>query len=307
MTPPDGHFRPPTPADGSMARPGPEWTLGVGERGTSGREGPGTPSCFGGTAPTETSRCWTFRSARPPAGLVRTAIVGRPPDSSWQPAAVADLDGDGGADVLWRHEASGSLEYWRMVGLHPVGTIPLGPANSDMDVTWRLVAVGDFNGDGADDLLWEQPIESAGTGFAVADEPTRRIKIWLSSRGRPRWWKAPSARGDSTSRAFPCRTVRSLVRAEDTARWNDERPRYPSARERIRATHHGLRGPDAGRRLCAQGQPGAAAPTGHPGFGGRPSDEPRSRPWTRARAGTRRAPPGAPRPAPIFLAEQLSA
>ena len=134
---------------------------------------------------------WTFRSPRPPAGLVRIPIVGRPPDSPWQPAAVADLDGDGGADILWRHEAAGFVEYWRMVGLRRAGTIPLGPANSDMEVTWRLVAVGDFNGDGADDLLWEQPIESVAEGFAVADDPTRQIKIWLSSRAAPEMVEGP--------------------------------------------------------------------------------------------------------------------
>ena len=178
ITGPDGRFRPPTPADGSVARPAPEWTL-VGAGDFAGTKGDGR--CSGGTARRARSAYGrSARRARRP-GSSKIPIVGRPPDSPWQPAAVADLDGDGGADILWGDAVSGSLEYWRMVGLHSVGTVPLAPGSTDMDVTWRLVAAGDFNGDGTDDVLWEQPIERPD-GLAAADGPTRRTRIWLSRR-----------------------------------------------------------------------------------------------------------------------------
>ncbi|MGH6689192.1 MAG: FG-GAP-like repeat-containing protein [Gammaproteobacteria bacterium] len=60
-----------------------------------------------------------------------------------------DFDGDGKADILWRH-SSGALALWLMDGT----SIANGMVFGSVDTDWTIVGVGDFNGDGAPDILW---------------------------------------------------------------------------------------------------------------------------------------------------------
>ena len=65
--------------------------------------------------------------------------------------AVADIDGDGTPEIIFR-DGAGLLSYWKMDGLsHTSGA--LNPSHA-ADSNWSIVAAGDFDGDGYDDLLW---------------------------------------------------------------------------------------------------------------------------------------------------------
>ena len=74
-----------------------------------------------------------------------------PSGTSWTLAGVGDLDGDGTADALLRH-ATGS---WRYAPLNGLGLAPSGLASVALPraPAWRFAAMGDFNGDGMDDVL----------------------------------------------------------------------------------------------------------------------------------------------------------
>lgn len=85
------------------------------------------------------------------------AVVGDGPalyiEPGTQLAAIADFDGDGKADVLWR-TASGRLDLWQKEGsavaAHPSphnDGVPMGPE-------WQVAGTRDFNGDGYADLVW---------------------------------------------------------------------------------------------------------------------------------------------------------
>ena len=74
-------------------------------------------------------------------------------DTAWRVAAVADMDQDGKADLVWQHMDNGYIAVWFMDGLvrrETQLTTPNAVANPD----WRLAGVGDFNGDALPDLLW---------------------------------------------------------------------------------------------------------------------------------------------------------
>ncbi|MBI5606424.1 MAG: PQQ-dependent sugar dehydrogenase, partial [Deltaproteobacteria bacterium] len=74
--------------------------------------------------------------------------------------ATKDFDGDGKADILWRH-TGGAVAFWLMDGLTITAVgIPAVVGND-----WQINGIGDLNGDGRADILWRH------TAGAVA--------IWL--------------------------------------------------------------------------------------------------------------------------------
>jgi hypothetical protein len=98
-------------------------------------------------------------------GFAYNAAAGLTPTStSWHIVATGDYNGDGFADVLWRHDtgsfgtwlgdANGRLTYNAAAGLTAVGQ------------EWQIAGTGDFDGDGRDDLLWTNGAGQVGNWLA---------------------------------------------------------------------------------------------------------------------------------------------
>ena len=72
--------------------------------------------------------------------------------TSWQVAGAGDFNGDGKDDILWRHD-SGLITDWLGTAN---GSFADNYANAAANVatSWQVAGVGDFDGDGKDDILW---------------------------------------------------------------------------------------------------------------------------------------------------------
>lgn len=63
-----------------------------------------------------------------------------------------DVNSNGRTDMLWRNTA-GRLSYWLMTG----SAINFSSPSVAQDPTYKMVATGDFTGDGRADIVWQSP------------------------------------------------------------------------------------------------------------------------------------------------------
>ncbi len=65
-----------------------------------------------------------------------------------------DFNGDGKPDLIWQNQSTGKLYYWLMNGTVYVSSDYLFNGQA-VDLNWKIVGIGDFNGDGKPDLIWQ--------------------------------------------------------------------------------------------------------------------------------------------------------
>src|SRR5262249_28456126 len=83
----------------------------------------------------------------------------------WRIVGVADINGDGNADLVWYNATLGQAAVWFLNGFTMLGGGLVGPAT---DRAWAPIGVGDVNGDGKGNLVWRH-------------NPTGQVATWLLS------------------------------------------------------------------------------------------------------------------------------
>lgn len=75
----------------------------------------------------------------------------------WAIGGVGDFDGDGHADIVFRHKTTGAIRIWFMNGANRVGlSVPTTPATYGLN--YEIGGVGDFDLDGDADIVFRNKV-----------------------------------------------------------------------------------------------------------------------------------------------------
>jgi hypothetical protein len=113
-------------------------------------------------------------------------------DTAWALGGAADLDADGYADLLWRHQTSGELRVWLMRRnrrLAEAQTVPSAVANLD----WQVAALADYSGDEDIDVVWRNVFSGAIVVWTM-DGLTRISGDYTTPATAPTSWRIAGPR-----------------------------------------------------------------------------------------------------------------
>jgi hypothetical protein len=108
-----------------------------------------------------------------------------PGDRNWRVAATGDLNRDGKVDLVFQH-ADGTLAVWYLDGLRLQSAALLDPSHPG-DRNWRVVAVGDVNGDGKSDVIFQHTDGTLATWHLDGVRLTSAALLNPSNPGDSRW------------------------------------------------------------------------------------------------------------------------
>lgn len=101
-------------------------------------------------------------------GFLPAAIrfVHTEPSAAWVIVGASDFNGDGISDILWRNSSTGFV-YMHIMNNTGVNAAASGGVGTVSDLSWRIAAIDDFNGDGRGDIYWRNQTTGANYLWAL--------------------------------------------------------------------------------------------------------------------------------------------
>jgi len=141
-----------------ISRMGSVWQI----KGVSDFDGDGRDDILWQNSSTGQVYIWLLDGVTPFAqlkALNRGGSIADRMGSVWQIKGVSDFDGDGKSDLLWQHSSTGQVYVWLLDGVTPFAQLKVlnrgGSIADVMGSAWKLKGLGDYDGDGKNDVLWQ--------------------------------------------------------------------------------------------------------------------------------------------------------
>ena len=108
--------------------------------------------------------------------LTGVAFPGSAPSNTWKLLGSGDFNHDGTADLAWQDQNSndsqnGLVGLWLMDKNNPGVTSSITFPGTAPPTSWKLLGIGDFDGNGASDLAWQDQ-NSSDSNFGL-------VSMWL--------------------------------------------------------------------------------------------------------------------------------
>jgi hypothetical protein len=114
--------------------------------------------------------------------------------TNWEMVGAGNFDADNKADIVWRNKVTGENAIWLMDGTTgasvvdgPIGTPVASKAGGTKFITtvadsnWKIVGIGDFNGDNKSDLAWHNSSTGESAIWTIDTTQTNSAGNFLSN------------------------------------------------------------------------------------------------------------------------------
>ncbi len=129
-------------------------------------------------------------------GITRTEghlLSASPLPAGWQIVATGDIDRDHFTDLVFRHDTTGNLSWFKLNGYSQVSGAALSPAGV-ANLDWKLRGSDDFDRDGHADLIWQNTTTGEILTWLMTGPAVRVWVPFVPGQLSNLWWRIVAPR-----------------------------------------------------------------------------------------------------------------